>query len=81
MNANHEECTVNGDDAGAVAAEPSGKSQVRIWFDRCMLLLFLTMIAWALVATYRFHAPFDGFSILFLALIAGVVCRPTRRSS
>ncbi len=36
------------------------------------------MIVWALVATYRFHAQGDGFSILFLALIAGVVCRPTR---
>lgn len=69
---------MTGDEVGTAAEESAGKLGLRVWFDRCMLIVFLAMIVWAIVATYRFHVPFDGFQILFLALIAGVVCRPTR---
>lgn len=43
-----------------------------------MLVLFLAGIVWALVATFRFHAPFDGFQISLLVLIVGLASRPTR---
>ena len=69
---------MNSVDMESPVEEQPGKPKLRVWFDRCMLLLFLATIVWALVATFRFHSPGDGFSILFLALIVGLVCRPTR---
>ena len=63
---------------GTAEEKPAGKLRLGVLFDRCMLLLFLAAIVWALVATFRFHAPFDGFHVSFLVLIVGMVCRPTR---